>query len=85
MSSIIDHPASERRSVLPPIGVWWPMLEAPLRREILENLSAPLRSVVVRRILELCEIESAPPRRAVRLDENERAYVAGWAHTVDWN
>ncbi|GAA1785790.1 hypothetical protein [Agromyces lapidis] len=87
MSSTIDRPPSARRSgtTLPPIGLWWPMLEGPLRQEILENLDAPLRMVVVRRILELCEADAQGPRAPVRLDENERAYIAGWVHAVDWN
>jgi hypothetical protein len=62
------------------------MLERPLKREVLENLDAPLRAVVVRRIFELCELEpGAMPRLDVRLGENERAYIAGWMHAVDWN
>lgn len=87
MSSTIDRPPPARhdRPTLPPIGVWWPMLEGPLRREILENLDAPLRTVVVRRILELCEVDAGVPRTPVRLDENERTYIAGWMHAVDWS
>lgn len=87
MSSTVDRPHRARHdgSPLPAIGVWWPMLEGPLRREILEDLGAPLRRVVVRRILELCEVDAAVPRTPVRLDENERAYIAGWLHAVDWN
>lgn len=86
MSSIIDRPAHARqgRTALPPIGIWWPMLEGPLRHEILENLDAPLRRAVVRRILELCEADTGVPRTPVHLDENERAYIAGWVHAVDW-
>ncbi|MFF2494596.1 hypothetical protein [Agromyces sp. NPDC058064] len=87
MSSTIDRPppAQHGGTALPPIGLWWPMLEGPLRREILENLDAPLRTVVVRRILELCEADAGVPRTPVRLDENERAYIAGWMHAVDWS
>ncbi|MFE6965984.1 hypothetical protein ACFVAJ_12770 [Agromyces sp. NPDC057679] len=87
MSSTIDRPSHPRRltTALPPVGIWWPMLEGPLRWEILEDLHAPLRMVVVRRILELCESDARMPRAPVRLDENERAYIAGWAHAVDWN
>jgi hypothetical protein len=90
MSSIIDHPEHDERRRgahgLPPIGVWWPMLERPLQLEVLENLNAPLRWFVVRRIYELCELDAGPmPRLGVRLGENERAYIAGWAHAVDWN
>jgi hypothetical protein len=71
---------------LPSIGVWWPMLEAPLQREILEHPTAPLRMGVVRRIYELCELEGRPvPRSGVRLGPNERAYIAGWVHAVDWS
>jgi len=71
---------------LPPIGLWWPMLERPLQREVLENLDAPLRGVVVRRIFELCELDHEPvPRAGVRLGVNERAYIAGWMHAVDWD
>jgi hypothetical protein len=90
MTSMIDDRAHGERSRnlhgLPPIGLWWPMLERPLKREVLENLDAPLRAVVVRRIFELCELEpGAMPRLDVRLGENERAYIAGWMHAVDWN
>ena len=76
------HPAG----TLPPIGLWWPMLERPLKREVLEDLDAPLRAVVVRRIFELCELDGGvTPRLGVRLGENERAYIAGWMHAVDWS
>jgi hypothetical protein len=90
MTSMIDDRAHGERSRnlhgLPPIGLWWPMLERPLKREVLENLDAPLRAVVVSRIFELCELEpGAMPRLDVRLGENERAYIAGWMHAVDWN
>lgn len=88
MTSILEDPHDERTSRasgLPSIGLWWPMLERPLRRELLENLDAPLRPAVVRRIFELCDIEPGrTPRLGVRLSENERAYVAGWMHSVDW-
>jgi hypothetical protein len=61
------------------------MLERPLQREVLENLHAPLRAYVVRRIFELCELEDEPlPRGDLRLGSNERAYIAGWVHAVDW-
>ena len=90
MSSVIDDPAHDERprhgTGLPPIGIWWPMLERPLQREVLENLEAPLRGAVVRRIYDLCELEGEPiPRGGVRLGVNERAYIAGWMHAVDWN
>ncbi|WP_022889926.1 hypothetical protein [Agromyces italicus] len=87
MSSTIDRPRRARNlsTTLPPIGIWWPMLEGPLRQEILENLDAPLRTVVVARILELCEADAVVPRTPVHLDENERAYIAGWVHAVDWS
>ena len=53
---------------------------------MLENLEAPLRAAVVRRIYDLCELEGEPiPRGGVRLGVNERAYIAGWMHAVDWN
>lgn len=89
MSSVIDEPAHDERPVhrhgLPPIGIWWPMLERPLQREVLENLDAPLRVYVVRRIFDLCELDhEAIPRSGVRLGMNERAYIAGWTHSVDW-
>ncbi|GAA1058339.1 hypothetical protein GCM10017608_36140 [Agromyces luteolus] len=88
MSSVIDRPdhGTDRAArPLPSIGVWWPMLEGPLQREILEHPTAPLRAAVVRRILELCEQDDRPvPRSGVRLDENERAYLAGWTHAADW-
>jgi hypothetical protein len=89
MSSVIDEPAHDERPVhhhgLPPIGIWWPMLERPLQREVLENLNAPLRVYVVRRIFDLCELDyAAIPRSGVRLGMNERAYIAGWTHSVDW-
>jgi hypothetical protein len=71
---------------LPPIGLWWPMLERPLQCEVLENLDAPLRGVIVRRIFDLCELDGEPvPRGGVRLGVNERAYIAGWMHAVDWD
>ncbi|MGR2753690.1 hypothetical protein [Agromyces arachidis] len=80
-----DQDAPTRSGPLPSIGVWWPMLEAPLQREILEHPTAPLRMGVVRRIYDLCEIEARPvPRSGVRLGPNERAYIAGWVHAVDW-
>jgi hypothetical protein len=61
------------------------MLERPLRQEVLENVDAPLRAVVVRRIFELCDLDPGrAPRPGVRLGENERAYIAGWMHSVDW-
>ena len=89
MSSLIDRPARDERpsppNGLPPIGIWWPMLERPLQREVLENLEAPLRGFVVRRIYDLCELDAdTMPRGAVRLGVNERAYIAGWMHAVDW-
>jgi hypothetical protein len=87
--TIIDGPEHDERSTrtygLPPIGLWWPMLERPLQREVLENLDAPLRTYVVRRIFDLCELDThAIPRSGVRLGVNERAYIAGWMHAVDW-
>ena len=90
MSSVIDDRAHGERSrsgqPLPPIGLWWPMLERPLQREVLEHLDAPLRGYVVQRIFELCELEDVPiPHGGVRLGVNERAYIAGWMHAVDWN
>ncbi|WP_022894301.1 hypothetical protein [Agromyces subbeticus] len=89
MSSILDDPAHDERAKrahgLPPIGLWWPMLERPLQMEVLENVDAPLRAVVVRRIFDLCELDPGfTPRLGVRLGENERAYIAGWMHSVDW-
>ncbi|WP_308799103.1 hypothetical protein [Agromyces silvae] len=88
MTTILEPPAPERHTLraLPPIGVWWPMLERPLQREVLENPNAPLRAFVVRRIMELCELDDRPmPRGTFRLTENERAYLAGWTHSVDWD
>ena len=90
MSSVMDDPAHDERprprQGLPPIGIWWPMLERPLQQEVLENVDAPLRAVVVRRIYDLCELEGEPiPRGGVRLDVKERAYLAGWTHAVDWS
>ena len=90
MSAIVDQPAHDDRPKprhgLPPIGIWWPMLERPLQREVLENLEAPLRGAVVRRIYDLCELDGEPsPRGGVRLGVNERAYIAGWMHAVDWS
>ncbi|BDZ55228.1 hypothetical protein [Agromyces marinus] len=79
----VDDLPSES-SELPPIGEWWPMLERPLQSEVLEDVSAPLRRVVVRRIFDLCEIEREIPLRPVRLTENERAYLAGWTHSIRW-
>lgn len=88
--TIIDGPEHDERPArihgLPPIGLWWPMLERPLQREVLENLDAPLRTYVVRRIFDLCELDAnAIPRGGVRLGVNERAYIAGWMHAVDWS
>ena len=89
MTSTIEPAHDDRPRTghgLPPIGLWWPMLERPLQREVLENLDAPLRGVVVRRIFELCELDHEPvPRGGVRLGVNERAYIAGWMHAVDWD
>lgn len=89
MTSLLEPAHDDRprnRLGLPPIGIWWPMLERPLQRELLENLDAPLRGLVVRRIFELCELEGEPmPRSGVRLGPNERAYIAGWMHAVDWD
>ncbi|SFR79483.1 hypothetical protein SAMN05428970_2563 [Agromyces sp. CF514] len=88
MSSLIEDPHHQRTSQLtrlPPIGLWWPMLEPVLRSEILENPRARLRPVVVRRIFDLCELDPiVPPRSGVHLTENERAYIAGWSHSIDW-
>jgi hypothetical protein len=90
MSSVLDDRAFDERPhdlhALPPIGLWWPMLERTLQREVLENLEAPLRAIVVRRIFELCELDAgSTPRLGMRLGENERAYIAGWMHAVDWH
>ena len=90
MTSIVDQPTQDDRQRswhgLPSIGIWWPMLERPLQREVLENLDAPLRGFVVRRIYDLCELDAdTTPRGPVRLGVNERAYIAGWMHAVDWN
>ena len=89
MTSLIEPAHDDRprhRHGLPPIGIWWPMLERPLQREVLENLDAPLRAYVVRRIYDLCELDDEPvPRGPVRLGMNERAYIAGWMRAVDWN
>jgi hypothetical protein len=89
MTSTIEPAHDDRPRTghgLPPIGLWWPMLERPLQCELLENLDAPLRGVVLRRIFELCELDHEPlPRIGVRLGVNERAYIAGWMHAVDWD
>ena len=90
MSSVLDGPERDERSsaldALPSIGIWWPMLEAPLQREILENPTAPLRAIVIRRIYELCELDDLPlPRSGMRLGSNERAYLAGWVHATEWS
>jgi hypothetical protein len=89
MTSTIEPAHDDRPRTghgLPPIGLWWPMLERPLQREVLENLDAPLRGVIVRRIFDLCELDHEPvPRGGVRLGVNERAYIAGWMHAVDWD
>jgi len=90
MSSLLDGPEHDERSgplaALPSIGVWWPMLEGTLQREILENPAAPLRALVVRRIYELCELDDRPlPYGGTRLGPNERAYLAGWTHATHWN
>ena len=87
MTSTIEPAHDDRPRTghgLPPIGLWWPMLERPLQREVLENLDAPLRGVIVQRIFDLCELDGDPvPRGGVRLGVNERAYIAGWMHAVD--
>jgi hypothetical protein len=88
MTSLLepDQETPTTSGPLPSIGIWWPMLEAPLQREILEHPTAPLRMSVVRRIYELCELDGRPvPRSGVRLGPNERAYIAGWVHAVDWS
>lgn len=82
--SISAEPTRGTRTLLPHIGVWWPRLEPDLQREVLEHPAAPLRQAVVRRISELCELPWRPDGRTVRLTENERAYLAGWTHTADW-
>ena len=89
MSTMTDSAARgdrrRRGHDLPPIGLWWPRLEHPLQRELLENLDAPLRPAVVRRIFDLCDCEDRPlPLGIVRLDLDERAYIAGWAHSLSW-
>lgn len=85
MSRIADPaPRGDRRIEhrLPPIGRWWPRLERPLQRELLENAGSPLRPTVVRRILDLSDLEDQPlPLGTVRLGSDERAYIAGWART----
>lgn len=86
---ITDAPARTTTALpttaLPPIGTWWTLLDRGLQREILANPTAPLRPFVVRRVYELCGIAvDAQPANAVRLGANERAYIAGWAHAVDW-
>ncbi|QEO15338.1 hypothetical protein FLP10_13560 [Agromyces intestinalis] len=87
MTTILEPPPQEARStevapapgMLPPIGQWWPLLESPLRREILERPTAPLPHPVVRRILDLCDLErTLVPNGSIRLGENELAYLAGW-------
>jgi hypothetical protein len=88
MTSLLEQPDQDvpaAEGPLPPIGLWWPMLEGPLQHEILEHPTAPLRAAVVRRIYDLCDLEGRPvPRSGVRLGPNERAYIAGWVHAVDW-
>ncbi|MRX44121.1 hypothetical protein [Agromyces kandeliae] len=88
MSAVIerpDHGTDHEPRLLPSIGMWWPMLEAPLQLEILEHPTAPLRPAIVRRILDLCELDERPvPRSGVRLGANERAYLAGWTHAAGW-
>ena len=88
MTSLLEEPDRDAPAAdgpLPSIGVWWPMLEGPLQHEILEHPTAPLRAAVIRRIYELCDLEGRPvPRSGIRLGPNERAYIAGWVHAVDW-
>ncbi|GAA1506809.1 hypothetical protein BJ978_003257 [Agromyces terreus] len=89
MSSVIDQPSRSpgRRPSrgLPPIGTWWTLLDRGLQREILADPGAPLRPFVVRRVFEICgfDVESAPTA-SLTLGANERAYIAGWSHAVDW-
>ena len=88
MTSLLEEPEHDARvgdGPLPSIGIWWPMLERSFQLEILEHPTAPLRVLVVRRIFELCDLDDRPvPRSGVRLGANERAYIAGWVHAVDW-
>ncbi|WP_353807181.1 hypothetical protein [Agromyces sp. SYSU T00194] len=80
------HAPHDRSASLPPVGLWWPMLDARLRREVLEDLDAPLPEWLVRRILELCEVEGdARALRGVRLREHDKAYIAGWTHAIGWS
>ncbi|MFF2372633.1 hypothetical protein [Agromyces sp. NPDC058110] len=70
---------------LPPIGTWWTLLDRGLQREILANPTAPLRPFAVRRVFEICGMNAdTATAQSVRLGANERAYIAGWAHAVDW-
>jgi hypothetical protein len=70
---------------LPPIGTWWTLLDRGLQREILADTAAPLRPFVARRIFEICGLDAeSAPANGLRLGANERAYIAGWAHAVDW-
>lgn len=86
---ITDAPArtttTPQSTGLPPIGTWWTLLDRGLQREILANPTEPLRPFVVRRVHEICGIAvDASPVQPVQLGANERAYIAGWAHAVDW-
>jgi hypothetical protein len=89
MSSVLDQPSRSHGHLpslgLPPIGTWWTLLDRGLQREILADPTAPLRPFVVRRVFEICglDVHRAPTGR-VGLGANERAYIAGWAHAVDW-
>ena len=89
MSSVISHQPRRHGPTpprpFPPIGTWWTLLDRGLQREILANPAAPLRPFVVRRVFEICGLDvDLAPGPDVRLSANDRAYIAGWSHAVDW-
>ncbi|GAA1837649.1 hypothetical protein [Agromyces salentinus] len=88
MSSVLDNPSRSHAHLpaqgLPPIGSWWTLLDRGLQREILANPAAPLRPFTVRRIFEVCGLDVHRAPLGARLGANERAYISGWAHAIDW-
>ncbi|QTX04016.1 hypothetical protein [Agromyces archimandritae] len=72
--------------VLPSVGTWWPALDRELKREILADLDAPVRSGTILHIRELCGLPPVPvPGRGVHLGPNDKAYIAAWQRAADFS